>query len=137
MKTPRNAEEMLTAASEFLQDEDVPVAERKKVWDVFSGLRGPDNNDKAAKEAITAPIRYAFLKLGGSGRVTKSFARPTVVSARDTDENRQKRDRNLFQRSQPKHFRRHAAKAFKALGLKWKTAPAAASPSYRSPYSRY
>lgn len=130
MRTPRNAEEMLTEASEFLQDEDINVLERKKVWDVFVGLRGPDNNDAAAKKAITAPIRYAFLKLGGSGRVGKSFARPTVLSAKDTSENLAARDANRFKSSQPRHFRRHAAKAFKALGIKWKTA-AAPRPSYR------
>lgn len=122
---------MLTAASEFLQDEDINVLERKKVWDTFTGLRACDNGDKESKKAITAPIRYAFLKLGGSGRVTRSFARPTVLSVRDTDENRAARTANKFQKSTPKHFRRHAAKAFKALGLKWKNAaPAAATPSY-------
>lgn len=127
VKYPKTASRMLQSIGSYLGDSAVPKEERKKVWDVLVALRGPDNNDLVAKRAMTGPIRYALF-----GKISSKFARKSVLSNKDTAEFKAMRDQNKFKASQPKHFRRHAALAFKALDMQWQSPGAAPSAPRRS-----
>lgn len=86
------------------QNED----DRGKLWDILTGLRGPDDGNDDTKVATTAVIRYAFL--GGD------FPQPNGAIV-EPDAEQSLKDR--LPMDDWSHFRNHAMRAFMALGLKW------------------
>jgi hypothetical protein len=84
---------------------------RRKLWDVLSALRGPDNAAPGVKTSTTALIRYRAFPEWCS---ESTF--PAMASSLDNIV-RLKYRRSKLQRCT--HFSDHARKAFLALGLEW------------------
>lgn len=87
------------------------TGEARKLWDILTALRGPDNQDIELKLATTAVIRhavYGYVNHGGTAAPDNSIRcayRAKLDEAgytKDTD-----------------HFINHAKDAFKHLNLKW------------------
>lgn len=90
----------------------------KNLYDILTGLRGPDINDKdfyVYKDATTAVLRMAVCKKSGTNFDGGGFQGVRSYDTLEKVETRKKM-RNLIGSS---HFVTHAYDAFKALGLKW------------------
>ena len=90
--------------------------EGKKMWDVLTALRGPDDGDYGLKEATTAIIRTRFLGYPYLFYVPAQFA--------TADWNPKVREAAVGSC----HFLKHAQRAFSTLGLKWDEANAEIDP---------
>lgn len=85
----------------------------RQLWDVLSALRGPDYEIGSDKNATTAVIRAAaFPKTFSGGE--RAIIIPAHM-AYDEVGNAQTR----LQMTESHHFKSHAKKAFKVLGLDW------------------
>lgn len=79
----------------------------REVWDILTGLRGPDTQDSELKGATTSVIRHAIF-----GRDSKVNNRADVSS--DYPYKAEKRAKGVSG-----HFGAHAERAFESLGLSW------------------
>lgn len=84
---------------------------RQEIWDILTGLRGPDYNDNNYndKRATTAVVRNEVLGI-------KNLAGILVDVFKDSDDRATHRVKSSFDSHR---FKMHAQNAFKALGLKW------------------
>ncbi len=99
-------EKMLEVLRVFFNDDFIEIEERRKLWNVLSALRGPDNEDGAAKLACVSQIRRAvagqsFTDFGGYHRF-------------DSQE-----DAKIRSKMTNCHFKLHMQAAFEALSLHW------------------
>lgn len=125
---PRTFETMVRMIRDFLLDDSIGVADRRRAWDVLSALRGPDNGSGKLKTATTAVIRSSFF--GKHARAcfphvgahvdpgTGFVAVLGVQVSRDTVASVGHRV-GLSANEYGSHFVHHAEKAFGALGLGW------------------
>jgi hypothetical protein len=119
----RTSKEFLTALKAFFNDPSVHEHEHKNVYDVLTGLRGPDARDTDAvqdvKLATTSVIRFHTLGMP-INKSCGAFVNP------DSIKYFQIRTRNEPGKDVGEvagfHFRAHARRAFWALGLDWETA---------------
>jgi hypothetical protein len=73
--TPKTdtTEKMLEVLRTFFNDDFIDFEERRKLWNVLTALRGPDNQDRESKLACVSLIRRAvagqsFVDFGGYNR---------------------------------------------------------------------
>jgi hypothetical protein len=106
--TPKidTAEKMLEVLRTFFNDDFIDFEERRKLWNVLTALRGPDNQDRESKLACVSLIRRAvagqsFVDFGGYNRF-------------DSEE-----DVEIRRRMPESHFQQHMRWAFAALDLYW------------------
>lgn len=113
-KRPRTAEEVMQIMRQFFLDMDKKGTgeESKKLWDIMTGLRGPDSDRDIEKDAITIHIRQAML---GEAASVVGYAAGVFVKPKENDPEKIRRIRD----NSSGHFRYHAVDAFIALGLKW------------------
>lgn len=81
--------------------------EGEQLWDVLTALRGPDVQNEEVKRATTGVIRYFLLGASVPGCTTSNPDAPELAAVR----------RKLVD----SHFTGHARKAFRVLGLKWRS----------------
>ncbi len=89
--------------------------EQRKLWNVLTALRGPDNNNCAVKHATTAVIRHAFL---GSKATSSKVASYLADVAPDSEQSLLWRGKSVYDLGGD-HFVSHASRAFTALDLSW------------------
>lgn len=77
------------------------------MWNVLSGLRGPDSASDIQKDATTALIRKAVLG---------DICIPIGIIIKDTDSKEYVKTRRNMRTT---HFQNHAYRAFHALDLDW------------------
>jgi hypothetical protein len=99
-------EKMLEVLRTFFNDDFIDFEERKKLWNILTALRGPDNQDRESKLACVSLIRRAavgqsFVDFGGYNRF-------------DSEE-----DVEIRRRMPESHFQQHMRWAFAALDLYW------------------
>ncbi len=104
--------EMLDAIDAFLVSPDVEDSEKTKLWDVLTGLRGPESTKgdaaaKALKTSITGVIRANALPRNAFRRLDARTNRAIVTLSRSAD----------FANCPKGHFRYHAFRACQALGI--------------------
>jgi hypothetical protein len=99
-------EKMLEVLRVFFNDDFIEIEERKKLWNVLSALRGPDNEDGAAKLACVSQIRRAV--------AGQSFTDFGAYHRFDSAE-----DAKIRSKMTNCHFKLHMQAAFEALGLHW------------------
>jgi hypothetical protein len=112
MEEPKTAKEMLALLDTFLSDAD--LTESKKLWDVMTALRGPDNKSDTFKDHYTIPVRVAaFPKLAAmNGRETGS-----IFYTFDDQHGYRPDSKDGGYGSPLEHFVQHAHKAAFALEL--------------------
>lgn len=120
MADPRTKEEALDVLRGFFLDESIEEFEKRKLWNILTALRGPDNsNDFSTKEATTAVVRAHFF--WKDGHIPRDF----IDRGRDLFGSiiREDSTRHALKRVRDDdggvHFRSHVLKAFDAFGLKW------------------
>jgi|SRR6266403_4262470 len=79
------------------------------LWNVLTGLRGPDSRDRKLKYATTAVIRKAAFPGQPAGNLSVFKDDSTTYAARRIDLFLSEGDTN--------HFREHVTDAFDSLGL--------------------
>lgn len=99
-------ENMLEVLRTFFNDDFIDIEERKKLWNVLTALRGPDNGDHAEKLACVSQIRRAV--------AGQSFADFGAYHRFDGQE-----DAKIRSKMKNCHFKLHMQAAFEALGLHW------------------
>lgn len=106
--TPKidTTEKVLEFLRTFFNDDFIDLEERRKLWNVLTALRGPDNQDRESKLACVSLIRRAvagqsFVDFGGYNRF-------------DSEE-----DVEIRRRMPESHFQQHMRWAFAALDLYW------------------
>lgn len=111
---PQTCQDVLKIIREFMAGSTAPDydtrleanIERKKLWDILSALRGPDDGNSDAKDAATAVIRwYVFKRTDIPGGMIINQDTPEYASYRISS-------------ARSYHFSRHVSAAFAALGLK-------------------
>lgn len=112
MNKTYTARQMLDTIDAFLVDNEVDGAEKAKLWDVLTGLRGPEGKKgcpttKALKEAITGPIRANAFPRNAFLGIDERTNRAVVTLSRSAD----------FSKCPKGHFRYHAYQACQALGV--------------------
>jgi hypothetical protein len=106
---------MLKQIGTFMADHTIHSSERRGLWAVLTGLRGPDNLDWTDKDATTSVIRGAALGYDAVGR----YANVTTEDHLGYRDRREKLRRGADSACENLHFVMHAKDAFRALGLKW------------------
>jgi hypothetical protein len=111
---PRSAKEMLKILRDFMKSGANYTEEQRKVWDVITALRGPDESIKRYhdKAASTTVLRYALL-----GDSTAAFGYADIYS----DHNERAKHRQQME-TVDDHFGHHIRLGFKGLGLDWECA---------------
>jgi hypothetical protein len=85
----------------------VAPAEKQKVWDILTALRGPDDGDEGLKAVSTEVIRAKVFKRGLKAvNEYANVAMPTALI-----------DWDVVNRADSSHFHSHIDRAAKALGL--------------------
>jgi hypothetical protein len=102
---------MISSIRSFMMNSDIDRAEKVKLWEVLTALRGPDfdDDDLSVKDSTTAVIRQATFETQ-DGYHLGAMVRPDTERAR------------IFRRDRPDnygHFWSHALRAFEALGMDW------------------
>lgn len=114
--TAKTAREMLDLIDDFFTDMSIPVDESRKLWDVLSALRGPDEIHRVdstpnQKATATIPIRRAaFPKVAAAYLNSDMWER--IGGAFGTINH--KFDSRFIGQG---HFREHAVNAATALNL--------------------
>lgn len=115
----KTADEMVTEIRKFFQDPKIHNFELLKLWNILTGLRGPDAGSSIqrheAKDATTAVIRHFVLQVD----LDAVRGMPVDVAERDTDERAEVRRNMAEDDLTGPHFYDHAKRAFKALDLSW------------------
>lgn len=130
MENLKTMNDMLAVVRQFYGDKGIDPAEKKKLWDVLSALRGPDEAEIRGfyaydvKEATTTVIRDAVL--GGSTSEAGLAVWEYASIDRDFSGAKDRRTTIMPEYAlppgvdkRPHHFLGHARNAFDALGLKW------------------
>ena len=103
--------ETLNTIDRALSDPEIS----EDLWDILSGLRGPDTAQFSLKLATTSVLRYhAFPRTFKQMEGMYTGA----VAVMDDEGSLQFR-RSMANAADGYHFRHHAYKAFRALGLAW------------------
>jgi hypothetical protein len=128
VKKPQTASEVLDIIDEFFLENANPgnkwhdlnapderrKQEAKKLWDVLSALRGPDDGHLALKYKSTSPLRSAaFPKSAAAPLKRLEHAGPVVQPVAEFDF-------DFVMQARPRwddHFRTHVRSAALALGL--------------------
>lgn len=104
---PRTVRAALNQIEKWLLPSGLPPAERSRLWDVLSALRGPDSSNYSDKAEATVPIRRAaFPKLAQPekhNRIPASFGSKFSLTKVKLSNN------------SSIHFRTHIKQAAKAL----------------------
>jgi hypothetical protein len=103
----RTSTSFLVHMKEYFRDRTISNVHKKRVWNVITALRGPDDENTFLKEATTAVIRHKVM--GGHIPVGAIINPDNDVYA--------KHRRNMDARYD--HFSRHVMYAFDALKLDW------------------
>jgi hypothetical protein len=116
----KTADEMVVEIRKFFQNPEVETRELLKLWNILTGLRGPDaggvhRGRAEAKDATTTVIRHFVLQVD----LDADRGMPVDVAERDTDARAEIRRCMSEDDSTGPHFRDHARRAFSALGLSW------------------
>jgi len=110
IKSAKTAMQMVKLLREFWENEKIYSDEKRNLWEIITGLRGPDfdDPDDKIKMATTAVIRYHTLGMApsNSNGAIINPDEPAYVTMR---------------KSMPvgPHFQSHARRAFSALDLSW------------------
>jgi hypothetical protein len=109
MNDPQTMHEALFVIQKFFEDKNIDFYEKKKLWDVLTALRGPDDGNDYSKNATTGVVRYyalgPILNEDPIGAVVNKDRASFVI------------DRSSF--SGTSHFSDHIRKAFSVLELDW------------------
>lgn len=95
------------------------------LWDILTGLRGPDDGSFDSKDATTSVIRGTVF--------SKQAMRQTGAAMLHPDEESDYHTKARVGRMNQTHFVQHAKNAFKALGLNWDSSNAPKKPAYVPP----
>jgi hypothetical protein len=111
VKKPITADDMLKLIRSFMERGDGNEDEQRKLWNVMSALRGPDNRvgNYGEKTISTAVLRY---KVFGENSAVVRYA----DMFQDSPEYRQKR---CAMETANDHFGHHVKLGFESAGLKW------------------
>lgn len=114
---PESFKSILNKVVKFLNDAG---PESKKLWDVLTALRGPDDSCFNTKDATTAVVRHTIGLSGRTGSDLNSTYHGYAVKPDNTQySHRRKELESGLARLLPGHFRDHILAAFNALDLKW------------------
>ena len=114
-----SARDVLDLITRFWSSELIGNSEKRKLYDVFCGLRGPDSETaqaQDAKRAITAVLRGEVF---GADLMMKTFM---CDAARDTATRSAARRRSTSVALTPfsaSHYFQHARQAFRAADIEW------------------
>lgn len=110
---PRTVRGLLNVIDQFLSDGTIGSEKKQEVWDVLTGLRGPDDPRLGSrKTATTAVIRSKAFPLTRDGTFISKLM---MFSHHDGPANVIDRKRT----SGNNHFWTHARHAFRGLRLSW------------------
>lgn len=104
-----NYRQVLDQIDEYLADPAVRRGNKEKLWDVLTALRGPDDDDEAAKHSITVNVRVKALPrsaLAYNTSADEPFG-PILGGGTPFD----------LSKANTHHFRRHASTAATALNI--------------------
>ena len=87
--------------------ETMPDYELKRLWNILTALRGPDDKDLGVKHATTSVIRTAVFGIDSPFAKYADFNHDDKAAVKA-------RESMVYD-----HFKSHAISAFNALGLEW------------------